>query len=66
MNFDPDDSQQYLEGVDYPASKEDVVNAAEQNGAPDTMIRMLEGLSQPEFSGQEEVLGDLRSFPQSN
>ena len=66
MNFDPDDSQQYLEGVDYPASKEDVVNAAEQNGAPDTMIRMLEGLSRPEFSGQEEVLEDLRSFPQSN
>ena len=66
MNFDPDDSQQYLEGVDYPASKEDVVNAAEQNGAPDTMIRMLEGLSRPKFSGQEEVLEDLRSFPQSN
>ena len=66
MNFDPDDSQQYLEGVDYPASKEDVVNAAEQNGASDTMIRMLEGLSRPEFSGQEEVLEDLRSFPQSN
>ena len=66
MNFDPDDSQQYQEGVDYPASKEDVVNAAEQNGAPDTMIRMLEGLSRPEFSRQEEVLGDLRSFPQSN
>ena len=66
MNFDPDDSQQYLEGVDYPASKEDVVNAAEQNGASDTMIRMLEGLSRPEFAGQEEVLEDLRSFPQSN
>ena len=66
MDFNPDDSQRYLEGVDYPASKEDVVNAAEQNGAPDTMIRMLEGLSRPEFSGQEEVLEDLRSFPQSN
>ena len=57
---------QYLEGVDYPASKEEVVNAAEQNGAPDTMIRMLEGLSRPEFSGQEEVMDDLRAFPQSN
>ncbi len=66
MDFNPDDAQQYLEGVEYPASKEDVVSAAENNGAPDTMIRMLEGLSRPEFSGQEEVLEDLRSFPQSN
>ncbi len=66
MDFNPDDSQQYLEGVDYPASKEAVVNAAEQNGAPETMIRMLEGLSRPEFSGPEEVMEELRAFPQSN
>ena len=66
MDFNPDDASQYLEGVDYPASKEEVISAAEGNGAPDTMIRMLEGLSRPKFSGQEEVLEDLRSFPQSN
>jgi len=66
MDFNPDDAQHYLEGVDYPASKEEVVDAAEQNGAPDTMVRMLEGLSRPEFSGQEEVMEELRAFPQSN
>jgi ABC-type transport system involved in cytochrome c biogenesis ATPase subunit len=66
MDFDPDDARQYLEGVDYPASKDEVVNAAGQNGAPDTMLRMLEGLSRPEFSGPEEVMEDLRAFPQSN
>ncbi len=66
MDFNPDDAQQYLEGVEYPASKEDVVSAAENNGAPDTMVRMLEGLSRPEFSGQEQVLEELRAFPQSN
>jgi hypothetical protein len=66
MDFNPDDAQQYLEGVDYPASKEEVVGAAEQNGAPDTMVRMLEGLSRPEYSDQEQVMEDLRAFPQSN
>jgi hypothetical protein len=30
------------------------------------MTRMLEGLSRPEFSGPEEVMEDLRAFPQSN
>jgi hypothetical protein len=66
MDINPDDAQQYLQGVEYPASKEDVVSAAENNGAPDTMMRMIEGLSRPEFNGQEQVLEDLRSFPQSN
>ncbi len=31
VDFNPDDAQQYLEGVEYPASKEDVVSAAENN-----------------------------------
>jgi hypothetical protein len=66
MDFNPDDAQQCLEGADYPASKEEVVSVAEQNGAPDAMIRMLEGLSRHEFSGQEQVLEDLRAFPQSS
>ena len=65
VDFNPDDAPQYLEGVDYPASKEDVISAAEGNGAPDTMIRMLEGLSRPEYSGPEQVAEDLRAFPQS-
>jgi len=66
VDTNPDDAQQYLQGVEYPASKEDVVTAAENNGAPDDLMRMIEGLSRPEFSEQEQVLEDLRSFPQSN
>jgi hypothetical protein len=65
VDFNPDDAQQYLEGVEYPASKEDLVSAAENNGAPDTLIRMLEGLSRPEYAGPEEVAADLRAFPRS-
>lgn len=65
MGFNPDDAQQYVEGIEYPASKEDVVSAAENNGAPDTMIRMLGGLSRHEFNSPEDVVADLRAFPQS-
>jgi hypothetical protein len=65
VDFNPDDTQQYLAGVDYPASKEELISAAESNGAPDTMIRMLSGLSRPEYSGPEELATDLRAFPQS-
>ncbi len=66
MDINPDDAQQYLQGVEYPASKEDVVSAAENNGAPEDLMRMITGLSRPEFSEEEQVLEDLRSFPQSN
>jgi hypothetical protein len=65
MDFNPDEAQQYLEDVDYPASKEELISAAESNSAPDTMIRMLGGLSRSEYSGPEEVAADLRAFPQS-
>ena len=65
MDFNPDNAQQYLEGVEYPASKEEVTSAAESNGAPEIMIRMLGGLSRPEYLGPEEVTADLRAFPQS-
>jgi hypothetical protein len=65
VDFNPDDAQQYLEGVDYPASKEELVSAAESNGVPEIMIRMLGGLSRPECPGPEEVTADLRAFPQS-
>ncbi len=66
MDINPDDAQQYLQGVEYPASKEDVVNAAENNGAPDDIMELITGLSRPELSEEEQVLEDLRAFPQSN
>jgi hypothetical protein len=66
VDFNPDDAPQYLEGVDYPASKEDLISAAENNGAPEGLIGMLGSLSRPEYSGPEQVAEDLRAFPQSS
>jgi hypothetical protein len=53
LSFDPDEGQRYLEGVDYPASKEAILSAAEGNGAPSEMVEMIEGLSLGEFSGPQ-------------
>ena len=65
MDFDPDDARQYLEDVDYPASKEDLVSAAEDNGAPDELLERLRTLGRPTFSGPEEVVAELESSPTS-
>ena len=64
MDFNPDDAQQYIEGVEYPASKEEVISASESNGAPESLVGRLGSLPRPEFSSAEEVMDELRAFPQ--
>jgi hypothetical protein len=66
MDFNPDDAQQYLEDADYPASKDDVASTAESNGAPEELVERIRALSTPEFSSAEEVVTELRAFPQSS
>ncbi len=63
MDLNPDDARQYLEGIDYPASKEDLTSGAENNGAPDELIQRIQTLSTPQYSGVEEVIEELRSSP---
>jgi Protein of unknown function (DUF2795) len=67
LTFDPDDGKWYVEGVDYPASKEAMLSAAEGaaegNGAPSEMVAMIEGLSLGEFSDLEEFMNHLRAVP---
>ncbi len=63
MDINLEDAPRYLEGVDYPASKEDLISAAETNGAPDELIDMIGTMGRPEFSGPEDVVEELRAAP---
>ena len=63
MSFDPDESQKYLEGVDYAATKETLISTAQENGAPDEMIELIAGAPLGEFSGPEELMNHLRAIP---
>ncbi len=65
MDFNPDDARQYFEGVEYPASKEDLISAAEGNNAPDALVDRIGTLGRNEFSSPEEVVEELRASPQS-
>lgn len=51
----PTEIQKYLKGVDYPASKEDLVSAAEENDAPEEVIDALQDLNEDEFDGPAAV-----------
>jgi hypothetical protein len=65
VNFNPDEATQYLEGVEYPASKEDLASAAEDNGAPEELVERLRTLGRPTFSGPDEVVAELEASPTS-
>jgi hypothetical protein len=48
--------EQYLQGVEFPASKEELVSAAKSNDAPQHLIEHLEGLKDgATYSGVEEL-----------
>lgn len=59
MEQNPIDVQRHLGGISYPASKDDVVSTARANGAPDEIVRALEGMAGEEYSGPDQVMAAL-------
>ena len=48
-------TQKYVDGIQWPASMEEVVAAMQANGAPDDVIQTLQGDGRDEFTGPNEV-----------
>jgi hypothetical protein len=65
MDIDADDARRYFEDLDYPASKEQVVEGARGNDAPEELVERIASLSTPEFSSAEKVAEDLRASPRA-
>lgn len=57
VNDNPDfiEVQKFLAGVDYPASKEELVRTAEQSGAGDEVLSALRALSDRQYESPTEV-----------
>lgn len=51
--------QRYLEGVEYPASKMQIVEFARTHGAPDSVIEILEHVRDGEYFGLLDLMGEL-------
>lgn len=47
---------QYLEDVDFPAHRDDLVRAAEQAGAPEDVIKALRAMPPEEYGNKAEVM----------
>ena len=55
----PADIQKHLRGVRFPASKQDLMDKARENGAPDDVVNALQSLSGNQFSNPQEVMRAL-------
>ena len=60
MQVNPIDVQRHLKGMNYPASKDDVVSKAQENGANDDLLEQLRGMGRNEFSGPDDVMEALK------
>jgi hypothetical protein len=47
--------QKYLSGVDYPATKDQLIEHARGKGAPDEVIEALSSLPDDEYDGPNKV-----------
>jgi hypothetical protein len=55
MDVNPIELQKHLKGVDYPASRDDLVKAAQSNGAPDDLVEALQNAGKDSFDGPTAV-----------
>jgi hypothetical protein len=55
MDVNPIELQKHLKGVDYPASRDELVSAAEANGAPDEIVDALRNAGKDAFDGPTAV-----------
>jgi len=61
-NIDPTDIQQALGGLDYPASKEELVQHARDNAAEEQVINFLERIEEGNYESPVEVQEELNKM----
>jgi hypothetical protein len=59
--LNPIEVQKHLKGMSYPASKDELVSTAEDNGADDELMEQLRGVSKSRFTGPDDVMEALKS-----
>ncbi len=56
MDKSTEEYQSYLQGIEFPASKEEVASAAEGNGAPRDVVRKLKNANRERFDDAVKAL----------
>ena len=51
--------ERYLKGIHFPAGKDDLIQQAKGNGAPDDVLRVLNRFENKEYSGAVDVAKEV-------
>ncbi len=54
------DLQNYLQGINFPAQREEVASGAEGNGAPQGVVEQIRNAATEQFNGPQEVMQALQ------
>ena len=60
MGFQVTEVQKALKGMHYPASRDDLVGKARENGAPDDLVEQLEQMDEESFDSPANVMSGLK------
>lgn len=52
----PSNIENHLQGIDYPATKQDLLTVAEANNAPENVIETLQGMPSQQYEGPDDVM----------
>lgn len=58
-HVNPIQVQKYLGGIDYPASKDDIINTARQQGADNSVIKTLKAMPGDSFNSPNDISEEI-------
>jgi hypothetical protein len=58
-----EDMVEYLTNVDFPASRDALVQAAEQDGAPEDVVKALRAMPPVDYGNKDEVMRSAHTEP---
>ncbi len=56
MDKSTEEYQRYLQGIEFPASKEEVASAAQSNGAPQNLVGKLKNANREQFDNSVQAV----------
>lgn len=62
VKVNPVQVQKFLEGLDYPATKEQIISHAKEHGADDNVVETLEQIPDREYEGPVGITKEIGEF----
>ncbi|GIJ50396.1 hypothetical protein Val02_72820 [Virgisporangium aliadipatigenens] len=56
-----DEVLRYLDGLDYPATRDEIVQEAEREGAPNEVLKALRGMPPVDYRNKDEVVRSAKT-----